>query len=55
MKTARVITILVAVILVFSAWTPSPVSARQAESPLTIAPGNPSLTVDVVAHQRGSS
>jgi len=49
MKIARVITILVTVILVFSAWTPAPVSARQAENPLAIAPGSPSLTVDGVA------
>jgi hypothetical protein len=49
MKTMRVITVLVAVILVFSAWMPSPVSARQAEAPQMIAPGNPSQTVDVVA------
>jgi hypothetical protein len=49
MKTVRIITILITVILVFSAWTPAPVSARQAENPLAIAPGSPSLTVDGVA------
>ena len=48
MKTVRVITILVVAILVLSAWVPSPVSARQAERPATIVPGNPNLTVDVV-------
>jgi hypothetical protein len=48
MKTARIITILVTAILVFSAWTPSPVSARQTGSPAAIAPSGPSLSVDVV-------
>jgi hypothetical protein len=49
MKILRVITTLVAAILVFSTWTPSPVSARQADSPVIIAPASPKLTVDVVA------
>jgi hypothetical protein len=49
MKTARVITILVTAILVFSAWTPTPVSARQVDSPAAIAPAGASLSVDVVA------
>lgn len=49
MRTARALTILVVAILVFSAWAPASVSARQAGSPATIAPGKPSLTVDVVA------
>ncbi len=49
MKTARVITILAIAMLVFSAWTPSPVFARQTQTPLTIAPGVSSLTVEGVA------
>jgi hypothetical protein len=49
MKTARVLTVLVVAILIFSAWPPSPVSAWQVDSPAASAPGNPSLTVEAVA------
>ena len=48
MKTARIITILITVVLVFSTWTPSTVYARQADSPVSIAPSSPNLTADLV-------
>jgi hypothetical protein len=49
MKNARVFTILILTVFLFSAWTPAPVSARPADSPVTMGPGSPGLTVDPVA------
>ncbi|MCX6065970.1 MAG: hypothetical protein NT121_09475 [Chloroflexi bacterium] len=48
MKTLRTISLLIVAILVLSAWTPSPVSARQADKPVTVAPLSPSFSADAV-------
>ena len=48
MKTLRTVTLLVVAVLVFSAWTPAPVYAQQAESPSMIAPSSPNQTADPV-------
>lgn len=48
MKNFRAISLLVVAILVLSAWTPLPVSARQADKPLTVAPPSPSFSPDAV-------
>jgi hypothetical protein len=49
MKAARVVTILAVAFLLFSAWPPSSVSARPAESPLAIGPSAPNHSVEPVA------
>lgn len=49
MKAARGITALIVLILLFSAWPPSPVFARQVESSPVVAPSSPNQVTEPVA------
>ena len=49
MKTLRLITMMIVAVLVLSAWTPAPVSAKGAASELTIAPNGASASLDNIS------